>query len=116
MGMNTLQALVEHAQKLEAIRKADLRLGDRVVVTTRNSVYTVWVLGRGEYWVWGGWFDQMGLSPHKVGINGCTWGGSVIQADIVAAPGLRLEFGNRLLTTRIRKVHLIRSNFKYSPN
>lgn len=114
--MNTLEAVVAHAESLQGIRRKDLQCGDRVLVTTRNSLYTVWVLGEGEYWVWGGWFDQKGLSPHRVGINGCTWGGSIIHRDIVAAPGLQLEFGNRLVTTRIRAVQVIRAEAKYSPN
>ncbi len=38
-----------------------------------------------------------------------TWGGSAIKQDIIAAPGLRLEFGNRVLTTPIRHVRLIRA-------
>jgi hypothetical protein len=114
--MNTLEAVLAHAETLTAIRKKDLQCGDRVLVTTRNSLYTVWVLGEGEYWVWGGWFDQKGLSPHRVGINGCTWGGSIIHRDIVAAPGLQLEFANRLLTTRIRSVQVVRAKATYFPN
>ena len=114
--MNTLEAMVAQAERLEAIRKKDLRSGDRVVVTTRNSVYTVWVMEEGEYWVWGGWFDQHGLSPHRVGINGCTWGGSAIHREVVAALGLRLEFGNRLVTTRIERVQVIRGEAGSSPN
>lgn len=113
---STLEAIVEHASSLEEVRKKDLRCGDRVLVTTRNSVYTIWVLGDGRYWVWGGWFDLQGISPQRVGINGCTWGGSAIKHDIVAACGLRLEFGNRVLTTRIRQFCVIRAEAQWSPN
>jgi len=105
----TLDAEVDHAQSLDGVRKKDLRCGDRVLVTTRNSRYTIWSLGDGRYWVWGGWFDRRQVSPQQVGINGCTWGGSSIKQDIVAAPGLRLEFANRVLTTRIRRVQVIRA-------
>lgn len=103
----TLDALVEHAGSLEEIRKDELRSGDRVVVTTRNSRYTIWALGDGHYWVWGGWFDRRGVSPCRVTINGCTWGGSAIKHDILVARGLFLEFGNRVLTTRIQNVCVI---------
>jgi hypothetical protein len=58
----------------------------------------------GLYLVSGGWFDRKGFSPMKVTIRGCTWGGSAIKLDIVAACGLRLEFGNRVITSPIRKV------------
>lgn len=104
---HTLEAIVEHARSLDEVRKKDLRSGDRVLVTTRNSVYTIWVLDEGVYWVWGGWFDRQGISPHRVAINGCTWGGSAIKHDIVAACGLFLEFGNWVLTTRIQQIRLI---------
>ena len=103
----TLDALVEHSRSLEEIRKDELRCGDRVVVTTRNSRYTIWALGDGHYWVWGGWFDRRGVSPCRVTINGCTWGGSAIKHDVLVARGLFLEFGNRVLTTRIQNVCVI---------
>ncbi len=103
----TLEALVEQAPSLEEVRKRDLHCGDRVLVTTRNSLYTIWVLGDGRYWVWGGWFDRQGESPQQVRINGCTWGGSAIKQDIIAARGLRLEFGNTVLTTWIQQVRVI---------
>lgn len=106
---STLEAITHQARSLDEIRKNDLRCGDRVMVTTRNSTYTLWALGNGHYWVWGGWFDRQGVSPQKVSVNGCTWGGSAIKQDIIAAHGLHLEFGNRVLTTRIRDVRLIRA-------
>jgi hypothetical protein len=112
----TLESIVAHARSLEELRKQDLKSGDRVLVTTRNSLYTIWVLGEGQYWVWGGWFDRQGLSPQRVRINGCTWGGSAIKRDIVAACGLRLEFGNRVLTTRIKRFRVIRANPRWSAN
>jgi hypothetical protein len=105
----TLEAAVEEARSLEEVRKSDLRSGDRVLVTTRNSLYTIWALNDGSYWVWGGWFERIGESPHRVTINGCTWGGSAVKQDIVAARGLRLEFGNTVLTTRIRRIRVIRA-------
>ena len=112
--LQTLEAITNHARTLEEVRKQDLRSGDRVMVTTRNSLYTLWVLGDRHFLVWGGWFDRQGTSPHRVGINGCTWGGSAIKLDIIAALGLRLEFGNRVLTTPIRHVRLIRAAYAQS--
>jgi hypothetical protein len=113
---HTLETIVEQARSLEEVRKRDLHWGDRVLITTRNSLYTIWVLGDGLYWVWGGWFDRQGESPQRVRINGCTWGGSAIKQDIIAARGLRLEFGNRVLTTRIRQVCVIRAQAQQAPN
>jgi hypothetical protein len=113
---NLLESRIEQARSLEQIRKEDLRSGDRVLVTTRNSVYTIWVLDDGSYCVWGGWFDRIGESPQRVKINGCTWGGSAIKNDIVAAQGLRLEFGNSVLTTQVKHIRVIRNKVEFSRN
>ncbi|MFQ5695971.1 MAG: hypothetical protein ACE5HB_08280, partial [Terriglobia bacterium] len=87
-----------------------LRSGDWVLVTTKNSLYSICVLERDLYSVSGGWFDREGDSPQRVAINGCTWGGRALKHDIVAAPGLFLEFGNQVLTTRIQSVRVIRAD------
>ena len=97
----SLSALVSHAEGLCQLRKADLHVGDWVFVKTLNSLYTIRDDEGGLYVVKGGWFDRKSLSPMKNTINGCTWGGSTIKSDIVAACGLCLDFGNRLGTTRI---------------
>jgi len=103
----SLAAIVEQADELKQVRKADLRFGDQVVVNTLNSIYYIRVIEGGFYVVSGGWFDREGLSPMKTTINGCTWGGSIIKIDIVAACGLCLEFGNRVVTSVIRKIFVV---------
>jgi hypothetical protein len=105
---HSLERIVQRVVHLKQVRKEDLQFGDLVFITTRNSVYSVWVLGNGLYLVSGGWFDRNGLSPVKTSITGCTLGGSVIKLDIIAACGLRLEFGNRVVTTPIQKVFVSR--------
>jgi hypothetical protein len=105
----TVNAILEQASASRPARKTDLGRGDYVVVTTENSVYSIEVLEDATYCVRGGWFDRQKLSPVTTSIAGCTWGGSVIKNDIVAACGLHLEFGNRLLTSRIREVLVIRA-------
>ena len=107
-GIHTLQGEIERALPRELLRKRDLSFGDMVLVRTRNSVYSICVLGNDLYLVFGGWFDRKGLSPQTVKINGCTWGGSAIKQDIVAARGLFLEFENRVVTTRIQDFKVIR--------
>ncbi len=59
----TLGAIVKQTDQLAAVRKNDLRFGDRVVVTTRNSTYSIQVLKNGQYAISGGWVDKEGLSP-----------------------------------------------------
>lgn len=109
--VRTLSAIAEHARWDSAIRRCDLSAGDRVVVTTRNSTYSLWVLDDDAFAVTGGWFDKQGSSPATVRINGCTYGQSAIRHDVVAAPGLFLEFSNNVRTTRIQNVRVLR----YSP-
>jgi hypothetical protein len=99
-----LSSLVARVPGLQQVRKVDLQSGDRVIVITTNSVYRICVEKNGVYAVSGGWFDNKGLSPMKTTITGCSWGGSVIKVDVVAACGLRLEFGNRLVTSVITKI------------
>jgi hypothetical protein len=103
----SLTTLVEHTEHLKQVRKSELRTGDRIFVVTCNSVYSIQVLEGGCYLVSGGWFDKKGASPTKTTITGCTWGGSAIKLDVVAACGLRLEFGNRVVTSTIRKVFVL---------
>lgn len=112
----TLASRVEEARSLEEVRKKDLRVGDRVLVTTKNSLYTIWMLHESVYLVSGGWFDIRRISPQKTAINGCTWGGSAIKQDILAACGLHLEFGNNVRTTRIREVRIIPAEARPSLN
>jgi hypothetical protein len=102
-----LDDILRDARSLQQVRKADLHRGDRVIVKTSNSEYAIRVIRDGLYLVSGGWFDRKGLSPMKMTIKGCTWGGSVIKVDILAACGLRMEFGNRLITSVIRNIMVI---------
>jgi len=103
-----LGAIVDHTERLDAVYKNDLEIGDQLLVTTRNSTYSIFPLEEGLYSVSGGWFDRQGLSPFKVGINGCTWGGRAIKLDILAARGLHLEFGNQVVTSRILEYQILR--------
>lgn len=111
----TLDARTLDADRLDAVRKSDLFSGDSVLVLTKNSVYAIRAMGEGLYEVSGGWFERNGGTARVLTINGCTWGGSAIKQDIVAARGLFLEFGNRVVTTRIRDILLIRANPKPRP-
>jgi hypothetical protein len=110
--VRTVDAILEQVGRFEAIRKADLRRGDRVIVATENSLYSIHVEDEGTYSVSGGWFDRNGISPTTMSISGCTWGGTAIKRDLVAARGLRLEFGNRVVTSPIREVRVIRGGLQ----
>jgi len=94
------------SQRADVVRRGDLAWGDSLFVHTKNSIYCINPAYRG-WFVWGGWFDRHGPTPAIVGINGCTWGGSVLHSDVLAAPGLFLEFANGVTTTRIRQVYVL---------
>jgi hypothetical protein len=100
----SLEKIVDNALQLDQIPKDGLQAGDMVIIKTRNSDYSIQVLKDGLYQVSGGWFDKKGVSPTNITINGCTWGGKIIKKDIIAALGLCLEFGNRLVTSPIQKI------------
>ncbi len=104
----SLDRLLGMTHHLRQVHKADLRVGDWLLVMTLNSVYSIRVIGADHYLVSGGWFDRKGLSPVEMTITGCTWGGSAIKLDVVAVCGLCLEFGNRVVTSPIRKAVVIR--------
>ena len=108
----SLSSLVDHAKNLRQVRKADMRVGDLVYVKTYNSVYVISVLGEGQYAVSGGWFDRNNLSQMTIRINGCSWGGSAIKVDVVAACGLCIEFGNKVTTSIIQKIFVLQSGSK----
>jgi hypothetical protein len=104
----SLETIVNNSDRLRQIYKAALGLDDLVVITTCNSVYKIRKKEENLFEVCGGWFDRKGLSPFVVGVRGCSWGGSIIKVDIIAACGLRLEFGNSLITSPIRKISVIK--------
>jgi hypothetical protein len=100
----SLESIVSSADGNAGVRRTEVRDGDWLVVKTRNSVYAILIRAGGVCRVSGGWFDRRGKSPMETTVAGCTWGGSVIKADILAAVGLCIEFGNRLTTTEARRI------------
>jgi hypothetical protein len=104
-----LDRLARAADQLPGARRRELAPGDRVIVATRNSIYSIESCEDGTFLVAGGWFERQGESPARVRVNGCTTGGTALLSQLVAAPGLFLEFGNGVKTTRIRRVRVIRA-------
>lgn len=90
------------------VKRSELLPGDRVVVSTKNSFYSLIARADGAFDASGGWFERKGSGSVRVEILGCTAGGHAIFTDQVAAPGLFLEFADGLRTTRIRTVRRIR--------
>jgi hypothetical protein len=102
-----LNNLANQSDYIVQVYKNKLKPGDLIIIRTINSTYSIKVADDGSYIVSGGWFDKKNLSPSKIKINGCTWGGSIIKSDIIAACGLKLEFQNRVVTSSIKKIFYI---------
>ncbi len=103
-----LEQLATAGATVEGVREADLQLGDWVIVQTRNSTYALRVNGDGTFEVTGGWFMRDPQAGARVRVAGCTWGGSALLTRMIAAPGMFLEFTNKVRTTRIREVRVLR--------
>src|SRR5262249_13341389 len=104
----TLDSLSENARTIEGIWADDVEPGDRLIVHTQNSVYSLTALPDGLFRVSGGWFSAQGLEELELRIVGCTWGGRAILTRLIAAPGMCIEFDNTVQTTTVREVRLFR--------
>ena len=102
-----LSSLVSAANELEGVRRSELAPGDRLLVSTRNSIYTLVARDDGRFAISGGLYSREGRDGDAITVNGCTAGGRAIFTSIVAAPGLFLERGDGTVTTRIRRVRRI---------
>lgn len=103
-----LAGLASQSAQFDAVRRSELQRGDLVVVSTRNSIYSLEVLDQHTFSVSGGWFNRRGIAPLHTTITGCTWGSRIIKGDIVAARGMCIEFGNRVVTSSVRSVCVFR--------
>lgn len=111
-GISLSQFIGLSTNKKNTLFRQDIHTGDMVYVKTRNSLYTLCKLEDGSFAVSGGWFDKHGMSPFVTGINGCTFGGSMINITAIAAYGLCIEFGNRVRTSSIRNILIFHHNRK----
>ena len=104
----SLETMAASAAAVSGIRATDLEPGDCVIVRTRNSTYLLRANDDGTFDATGGWFSRSEEGRMRLRIAGCTWGGSVLLTRMVAAPGMFLEFANKVRTTRICEVRLLR--------
>ena len=102
-----LDGLTEAADLVDGVKRRDLDSGDRIIISTKNSVYSLTARADGLFDVSGGWFEREGEGETLVEIRGCTAGGHAIFTDHVAAKGLFMEFADGLRTTRIKSVRRI---------
>jgi hypothetical protein len=105
-----IDGLAELAVRVGGVRRKDLAPGDRVIVSTKNSIYSLTAQDDGSYLVSGGWYEREGRGPTRIRVAGCTAGGRALFTEHIAAPGLFMEFEDGLRTTRIRRVRRIAAN------
>jgi hypothetical protein len=103
-----LDDLALAADRIDGVRRGELLAGDRLIVATRNSIYALLALEDGSFEIAGGWYQRMGRGSVRMGVSGCSAGGTALFTRIVAAPGLFLEFEDGTRTTRIQRVRLRR--------
>ena len=101
---HSLSALIEHATNASGVRRGDVLPGDVIVLHTRNSVYKARCLHDGKFAVSGGWFEQHYTGEFVTSITGCTWGGKCINREFLGSCGMRVEFGNRVITSVLQRV------------
>ena len=117
--VQSLERLASVADVVDGVRVGDVEPGDCVVVRTRNSIYILRVNADGTFDAEGGWFARQGAADppadacadagRRRRILGCSWGGTALLTRMIAAPGMFLEFDNRVRTTRICEVRHLRS-------
>ena len=107
-GALSLDRIADHSRGIQGVWSSDVKTGDWVIIKTKNSVYSLAAMGDGQFQVAGGWFDSHGAGDSLVRILGCTWGGRAILTEMVAAPGMFIEFDNGVQTTRVREVKVLR--------
>ena len=110
----SIDDLADAAEAVGGVRRHDLDSGDRIIVSTKNSVYSLTARGDGLFDVSGGWFERELSRTVTVEVLGCTAGGHALFSDHIAAPGLFMEFADGLRTTRIRTVRRVPSKTRGS--
>ena len=55
-----IDGLTEAADLVDGVRRRDLDSGDRVIISTKNSVYSLTARADGSFVVSGGWFEREG--------------------------------------------------------
>ena len=107
-----IDELTEAAGIVGGVKRHELNPGDRVIVSTKNSVYALTARLDGSFEISGGWFEREGSGTAIVEVLGCTAGGHALFTEHIAAPGLFMELGDGLRTTRIRTVRVIQDGKK----
>jgi hypothetical protein len=86
-----------------------LEIGTILEVQTKNTLYKLRKLENGEYEVEGGMYLS---PPHKKGINGSTFGGSMIKINWIGL-SMNIEFTDGPTTTEVQSIKIIAPDAKW---
>jgi hypothetical protein len=109
-----LRDAVRAANTLPGINISVLAAGTELIVSTRNSVYDIFVIDPVNRLVRlsGGQLSE----PVECHLTGSTWGGSIIRLGWVGFE-MRMEFklpgGQSILTSEVRRARIIGASFEY---
>jgi hypothetical protein len=106
-----LKSFTKAINRAPVLLKKDIAPGDRIFVKNLNSTYLLTAVDGEHFRVSGGFFDQNQASAVETTVTGCSWGGSFVKFDAIAVCGLRLEFGNRIITSPIISFAVFSGNF-----
>ncbi len=95
-------------ERVSELSRSEVEAGDLIVIHTHNSVYYLRCDNDMKFIVSGGYFDSDTKISQRIGISGCTWGGSAINTEMLAVRGMQLEFANHVTTSSIRKIKVLK--------
>lgn len=81
--------------------KKEVNSGDHILIRTQNSYYELQALENCRFRVSGGWFARENKGDVYTTVMGCGLGGTTLKNGIIAECGLRIEFGNRVVTSPV---------------
>lgn len=94
---------ITEQEKRGGIDLTKLALGTKIEVRTRASSYFIEAMGNDYFTVRGG---KNFPTATVVGINGSTWGGTMLKMGWLGI-GMNIEFANNVLTSSVQSLKVI---------
>ncbi|MDP3696756.1 MAG: hypothetical protein Q8R55_01865 [Candidatus Taylorbacteria bacterium] len=87
----TLDAETRAAEKAEGVKLSDIKIGQKLKITTQNTEY---ILEHREDGFYLSGNKDYCPTPRKTQINGSTWGGHAIMSGGFIGVGMQMEIGS----------------------
>lgn len=104
-----IRKLIEEQEDKDGIDLSRLSIGTMLKVQTRNTLYTIEILGNDKFLIEGGrYFPE----PYETFINGSTWGGSMLKLnwigiDMFMELGPNSEKHGFITTSAVKSVKIV---------